>query len=556
MKPTVGWRKRSRSRLRRPPCTCSQRRQRGGRRRHCSGSSLRCGAHSPLRAHSLLHPIRELLSLLARQTRDAVLSSAAPQLQAAPRSLQHGNAIKAAAASVQAARGTCSRAAGRRRRRQRCRRGRRRHRPACGRAPGAAAASQGAAAQGQDRQPPRGLCFCDRSSRPLVSATVRDGCKGAFAPPMCTCAAPARPAPTPASTAPLLRRWRFEQAAPLADLKLRDAGLAALDDRAAADGSRSAEATFTAQLPTGVWMLVVNGHASASALPLRCARVCVVLGWRRSCAADAGSSVSPVCSTASPRPPANNRCEFCSEPYEVAVAAPFDAVLYLNSPPGDVTSSGGLAANEIVWEADALLCDLTALVVDALLAQVLRLPAVQCGDAGRSRLRRRTTRTAVMPPTMPRPATLHRRSCPPCACAAGAPASSTPARRWPGRRRRPQRPQQQPPRLPSCWPAAAGSSRRRPSGGGRSSRSGVAASACPHVIPPSRVLAVASIASLELMQRECSVELGISAERTLGSGQRAAAARTGFKRRALGPHRASGALQPRTLGSQLCAQKL
>ena len=79
--------------------------------------------------------------------------------------------------------------------------------------------------------------------------------------------------------------WRFQQAASLAELRLRSQGLAALDDAAAAAEGRTAEASFVVQLPSGLGALVVTGSVQA-AVPLR--------------------------------------CEFCGEAFETAVAERFD----------------------------------------------------------------------------------------------------------------------------------------------------------------------------------------------------------------------------------------
>ncbi|KAL4458225.1 hypothetical protein ABPG75_013090 [Micractinium tetrahymenae] len=142
--------------------------------------------------------------------------------------------------------------------------------------------------------------------------------------------------------------WRFQQAAALSELQLRAQGLAALDDAAAADAGRSASASFVVQLPSGLGALVVAGGVEA-AVPLR--------------------------------------CEFCGDPFEVAVAERFDGVIHFEGASAalaDAAARGGdasqvLGANELVFEAEANLVDITPLICDAILAA---LPTVcLCGGA-------------------------------------------------------------------------------------------------------------------------------------------------------------------------------
>lgn len=147
--------------------------------------------------------------------------------------------------------------------------------------------------------------------------------------------------------------WGFEQSAALAELALRQQGVAALDDDAVAasgtaDAAQHVQARFTVQLPGGLGALVVRGSVEAS-IPLR--------------------------------------CEFCGDAFQAAVAEPFEGVIHLEGASAvlnnaDVSSGGAelaLAANELIMEADANLCDITPLIADAIVGS---LPTVcLCGGA-------------------------------------------------------------------------------------------------------------------------------------------------------------------------------
>lgn len=111
--------------------------------------------------------------------------------------------------------------------------------------------------------------------------------------PTSTAAHPTAPAPHPDA-----------QGAPLQELQLRQAGVAALDTAAACDPEfPSATATFRAQLPTGMAALVVDGRATAR-VPLR--------------------------------------CEFCEEAFQLDAAASWDAVRGWDG--GGVVAGAALAA--------------------------------------------------------------------------------------------------------------------------------------------------------------------------------------------------------------------
>jgi uncharacterized metal-binding protein YceD (DUF177 family) len=131
--------------------------------------------------------------------------------------------------------------------------------------------------------------------------------------------------------------WRFEQTAPLAELQLRGQGVAGLDDTAAAAANTPhASARFKVQAPQGLGALVLAGEAQA-AVPLR--------------------------------------CELCGTGFITEVREPFDAVVYIgDGSGGDGSAVGG---GEVAFGLDDQFCDITPLVVDAIVAA---LPSVcQCG---------------------------------------------------------------------------------------------------------------------------------------------------------------------------------
>ena len=121
---------------------------------------------------------------------------------------------------------------------------------------------------------------------------------------------------------------------------MRQQGVSGLDDTAAAaaaagGGQQHAAANFRVQLPLGLGALLVTGRVQA-AVPLR--------------------------------------CEFCGDGFQAAVDEPFDAVIHLGAPPPGQLELG---ANELVFGDDDNLCDITALVTDAIVAS---LPTVcLCG---------------------------------------------------------------------------------------------------------------------------------------------------------------------------------
>ena len=176
--------------------------------------------------------------------------------------------------------------------------------------------------------------------------------------------------------------WRFEQTAPLADLQLRQQGVAALDDdalgggsnvggAAGIDDSRLATAAFRVQQPAGLGALLVNGTASAE-VPLR--------------------------------------CEFCAEPYLSSILQEFNAVVYLTGGAADeaavaAASAAGsdLDADTLYFPNDTELCDITGLVTEALIAA---LPTVcLCGGGScRQHAGREVAWRTTAPPDAPAPA--------------------------------------------------------------------------------------------------------------------------------------------------------
>jgi hypothetical protein len=135
--------------------------------------------------------------------------------------------------------------------------------------------------------------------------------------------------------------WRFEQTAPLAELQLRGQGVGGLDDTAAAAADTPhASARFKVQAPQGLGALVVAGEAQA-AVPLR--------------------------------------CELCGTGFITEVRKPFDAVVYFvdGSGGGGGDDDPAVGGGEVTFGLDDQFCDITPLVVDAIVAA---LPSVcQCG---------------------------------------------------------------------------------------------------------------------------------------------------------------------------------
>lgn len=167
------------------------------------------------------------------------------------------------------------------------------------------------------------------------------------------------------------------QSATLPELHLREQGLSALDDAAAAAPERPpAVASFRVQLPTGLGALVVDGTATAVSQncyqPLRHASSAIQPPL-------AATPQAPVQPSGCPRPPLPAlqalplRCDFCNEPFEQQAAVPFDAVIYLGN------SGGELGANELTFDLELGFVDITPVVLDALLGS---LPTVcYCGGA-------------------------------------------------------------------------------------------------------------------------------------------------------------------------------
>lgn len=197
---------------------------------------------------------------------------------------------------------------------------------------------------------------------------------------------------------PILRHWFLPymlppapplhiQSASLRELRLREQGLAALDDAAAAAPEQApATATWRVQLPTGLGALVVDGTVTVVSRPTCVLWSCCLalpLDRSSSCCHGTASSMSCITAMLEPNRPMLHpptpqslplRCEFCGEPFERALqAVPFDAVVYL----GD--SGSELAANELLFEMDQGFVDLTPVVCDSLLGS---LPTVcLCGGA-------------------------------------------------------------------------------------------------------------------------------------------------------------------------------
>jgi uncharacterized metal-binding protein YceD (DUF177 family) len=140
--------------------------------------------------------------------------------------------------------------------------------------------------------------------------------------------------------------WRFEQSSLLRDLALEQQGVSALDCEAAASPELWATATFKVESPTGLGALLVTGKVSTE-VPLR--------------------------------------CESCDKEYiDSLQAVPFDAVLLLlegssKSAANASRQQEDLGHNELTFRVDEPLCDITSVVVDALVAS---LPTVcLCGGS-------------------------------------------------------------------------------------------------------------------------------------------------------------------------------